>query len=201
MTGSSWRQSRVALVVGALALLAGTPAVLASASVRNPWALGAATGLGAVVVAFAAMWQESYRRLAQRRDDQAFKTEDGCLVLAGGRLPRVRDITDPVLLGVHKATPVAVPAGGYDAGDAAAEGVPAYVPRDIDGGLRKRLASGGFVLLVGKAGTACARDAVRAVPPCQWRAGLPEWVAGGWRTAPRGDEPNGRIPRRAGGGL
>ncbi len=129
MVTASGRTSRVALVVVALALLAGTPAVLVAAHVRNPWALGGATALAAVVVALGAVWQQRYIGLLQRRDEQAFKTEDGCLVLADGRLPRVGDITDSVLLGVHKAAPAAIP-GGRGSGLSAGEHVPAYVPRD-----------------------------------------------------------------------
>ena len=157
----SWRESRVALVAAALALLAGTPAVLAAAGVRIPWVLGGATAVTAVVVVFAAVWQDRYKRVAERRDEQSFRTEDGCLVLADGRLPAVHDITDPVLLGVHRAAPAAVQAD--DGGGRAGEHVPAYVPRDVDGGLRERLAAGGFVLLVGDSAAGKSRAAFEAV--------------------------------------
>jgi tetratricopeptide (TPR) repeat protein len=163
VTDGSWRQSRIALLVIALALLTGTPAVLAASRVRNPWTFGGATGLAAAAVAFGAVWQERYKRLLQRRDEQAFKIEDGCLVLADGRLPRVRDITDPVVLGVHRATPVRIHAGGRDSGPAAGEHVPAYVPRDIDHDLRERLAQGGFVLLVGDSTAGKSRAAFEAM--------------------------------------
>lgn len=99
---------RVALVVACLALLTGTPAALVAVHVRSPWILGGATALAAVLVAFGAVWQVRYGELVQRRDEQAFRTETGCLVLADGRLPRVREITGPVLLGVHKAAPAAI---------------------------------------------------------------------------------------------
>jgi hypothetical protein len=167
VAGSGVRESRLALVVTALALLAGLPGVLAAAGVRNPWALGGATAVAGVVVAFGAVWQERYKRLAQRRDEQAFRIEDGCLVLPGGRLPRVRDIADPVLLGVHNAAPVTVPAGGEEASPPAGEHVPAYVPRDVDGGLRERLAAGGFVLLVGVRGDDRHSLGSPAHPPSQ----------------------------------
>ncbi len=162
MVTASGRTSRVALVVVALALLAGTPAVLVAAHVRNPWALGGATALAAVVVALGAVWQQRYIGLLQRRDEQAFKTEDGCLVLADGRLPRVGDITDSVLLGVHKAAPAAIP-GGRGSGLSAGEHVPAYVPRDTDDDLRKLLAAGGFVLLVGDSTAGKTRAAFEAM--------------------------------------
>ena len=149
MTSSSWRANLIALVVGALALLAGAPAVLSAVGVKNPLVLGGATALTAVVVAVGVIWPDRYKRLAQRRDEQAFKIEDGCLVLADGRLPRVRDITDPGLLGVHQATPVPIRVMGHHAAQISGDSVPVYVPRDIDGDLRERLAAGGFVLLVG----------------------------------------------------
>ena len=156
-----WRESRVALAAAALALLAAAPGVLAAVGVRNGWVLGGATAVAAVVVVFGAVWQDRYKRLAERRGEQSFRTEDGCLVLPGGRLPAVRDITDPVLLGVHPAAPAAVPADG--GGQGAGEHVPAYVPRDADGGLRERLAAGGFVLLVGDSAAGKSRAAFEAM--------------------------------------
>jgi tetratricopeptide (TPR) repeat protein len=156
----SWRESRVALVVAALALLAGVPAVLGAAGIGNRWVLGGAAAVAAVVVVFGAVWQDRYKRLAERRDEESFRTEDGCLVLADGRLPAVRDIADPLVLGVDRAAPAAVPAGG---GGRAGEHVPAYVPRDADDGLRERLAAGGFVLLVGDSAAGKSRAAFEAV--------------------------------------
>jgi hypothetical protein len=161
--GGSWRRNRIALVVAALTLLAGTPAVLAAFGVRNPWALGGAPALAAVFVAFGAVWQGRYTQLLQRRDEQSFKTEDQCLVLADGRLPKVRDITDPVLLGVHKAASGHLLAGQPGSGDSAGEHVPVYVPRDIDNSLRERLAAGGFVLLVGDSAAGKTRAAFEAM--------------------------------------
>jgi tetratricopeptide (TPR) repeat protein len=157
----SWRESRVALAAAALALLAGVPVVLAAAGVGNRWVLGGAAAVAAMVVVFGAVWQDRYKRLAERRDEQSFRIEDGCLVLPGGRLPAVRDITDPVLLGVHKAASAAVPAGG--GGQRAGEHVPAYVPRDADSGLRERMAAGGFVLLVGDSAAGKSRAAFEAM--------------------------------------
>jgi tetratricopeptide (TPR) repeat protein len=157
---SSWRESRVGLVAAALALLAGVPAVLAAAGIGNQWVLGGAAAVAAVVVVFGTVWQDRYKRLAKRRDEELFRTEDGCLVLADGRLPAVRDITDPVLLGVHKAAPAAVP---VDGGGRAREHVPSYVPRDVDAGLRERLAAGAFVLLIGDSAAGKSRTAFEAM--------------------------------------
>jgi hypothetical protein len=151
------------MVVAGLALLAAAPAVTAAAGVRDRWVLAGATAVAAVVVAVGAVWQDRYRQVAQRRDEVGLRTEDGCLVLADGRMPAVRDITDPVRLGVHRAAPAAVPAEVPGGRDGAAEHVPAYVPRDVDGRLRELLAAGGFVLLVGDSTAGKTRAAFEAM--------------------------------------
>ena len=159
MAHRTWRENRLALIAGALALLAGTPAILIAAGVKNPWVLAGATAAAAVIVVFSAVAQKRYQRLVQRRDEQELHIQEGCLVLADGRLPAVRDITDPVTLGVHRAAALADTAPD---GQAMA-GAPAYVPRDIDGELRERLAAGGFVLLVGDSTAGKSRAAFEAV--------------------------------------
>ena len=55
MAGAGWRANRVALAAAGLALLAGTPAVLTAAKVKNPWILAGATAAAAVIVVFSAM--------------------------------------------------------------------------------------------------------------------------------------------------
>jgi hypothetical protein len=50
MMAGNWRESRVALVAAALALLTGTPAVLAAAGIGNMWMPGGAAVVAAVVV-------------------------------------------------------------------------------------------------------------------------------------------------------
>ena len=162
MAGVKWRESRTGLVVAGLALLAAAPAVTAAVGVRDRWVLAGATAVATVVVAVGAVWQDRYRQAAQRRVEVGLRTEDGCLVLPDGQMPRVRDITDPVRLGVHKAAPATIPTEVLG-GDRAAEHVPAYVPRDVDGGLRERLAAGGFVLLVGDSTAGKTRAAFEAM--------------------------------------
>jgi tetratricopeptide (TPR) repeat protein len=163
VSGSRCRANRIALIVAALALLAGAPAVLAAVHVRNPWVLGGVAALAGVIVVFGSVWQERYRRLVLRRDELALKIEDGCVVLSDGRLPHVRDMTDPVLLGVHKAPPAVIVAGRHGAGEQAREHAPAYVSRDIDQGLRERLAEGGFTLLIGDSTAGKTRAAFEAM--------------------------------------
>ncbi|MEN3539482.1 hypothetical protein AAH991_30530 [Microbispora sp. ZYX-F-249] len=72
-----------------------------------------------------------------------------------GRLPRVRDLDDPVALGVHPAP-------------RPTSGAPSFVRRDLSGELEQAIAEAPFVLVVGDstAGkTRAAYEAVRAVLP------------------------------------
>ncbi len=164
-----WRVNRAALAAAGLALIAGTAAILAAAGVRDPWALAGATAAAAAIVVFAGIVQERYRSERERRGEQRLRVHDGCLVLADGDLPLVRDIVDPVRLGTHRAAPAeaasgaaasGAPASGAPAGGADA---PAYIPRDLDGELRELLAAGGFVLLVGDSTAGKTRMAFEAL--------------------------------------
>src|SRR3984957_16390183 len=163
MAGGKWRENRAGLAVAGLALLAAAPAVTAAAGVQDRWVLAGATAVAAVVVTVGAVWQDRYRQAARRRDEVGLRTEDGCLVLPNGQMPEVRDITDPVRLGVHMAAPATVPTGSSGGGDEAVEHVPAYVPRDVDARLRERLAAGGFVLVVGDSTAGKTRAAFEAM--------------------------------------
>lgn len=86
----------------------------------------------------------------------------GCLTLPGGKLPKVRQIEDPIMLGVHPSSPVPVGIRGPD-GDVVRGRVPAYVSRDVDEELRQRIAASGFVLLVGDSSAGKSRTAYEAV--------------------------------------
>ena len=112
-----------------------------------------------MIVVFSAVWQDRYRRLLRHLDEQQFRIQDGCLVLADGRLPTVRDITDPVMLGVHQAAASTILARDGQA----VSGPPAYVPRDVDAELREHLTRAGFVLLVGDSTAGKSRAAFEAV--------------------------------------
>ena len=112
-----------------------------------------------MIVVFSAGWQDRYRRLVRHLDEQQFRIQDGCLVLADGRLPTVRDITDPVMLGVHQAAASTIVARDGQA----VSGPPAYVPRDVDAELREHLTRAGFVLLVGDSTAGKSRAAFEAV--------------------------------------
>src|SRR5260370_11586594 len=97
MAPRTLRASRPTVGTAAAALLAGTPAILAAVWVRNPWILAGAASAAAVIAVFGAVRHLRH----QRRDEQELRAKDGFLVVPGGRLPSVRDITDPVALGVH----------------------------------------------------------------------------------------------------
>lgn len=137
------------------------PAVLKPASAASPW-----LAVGAVVVCagLGAFIDHARRRgesgLEQR--DQSHKAVlNGCFSVDGRRLPRVRDVTDPTLLGVHQ-TAVAIEDGNVSAS------VPPYVARDIDEEFRQAVSQGGFVVLVGDSTAGKSRtahEAVRAVRP------------------------------------
>ena len=167
MGATRWQESRLLLVVAGLALLASAPGILAAFKVTNAWAVGGAVAGAAVLIAVAAAWQERYKRIALRSDQQAYSLEAGCLVLPGGQLPKVHQVTDPILLGVHPSTPAPADVAAQ-AGGSVPERVPAYIPRDVDVELRKRVASGGFVLLVGDSTAGKSRAAYEAL------AALPE---------------------------
>jgi hypothetical protein len=84
----------------------------------------------------------------------------GVGVSESGRLPRVRECTDPVALGVH---PAAMLADGNR--------VPPFVARDVDDELRLVLGRPGFVLVVGESTAGKSRAAYEAV-----RVVLPDHV-------------------------
>lgn len=50
-----------------------------------------------------------------------------CLVLSGGKLPQVRQVRDPIAIGVHPSPPAAFNSRAPKA-EIMAERVPAYVP-------------------------------------------------------------------------
>jgi hypothetical protein len=93
-----------------------------------------------------------------------------------GKWRRVREVDDPVLLGVHPSPVRAVPTTGT-AGDPVLR-VPAYVSREVAGRLTWALASTSFVLIVGDATagkTRLAYEVVREQLPDHWLV-VPERV-------------------------
>ncbi|MEV7872478.1 tetratricopeptide repeat protein, partial [Streptomyces sp. NPDC088124] len=81
-------------------------------------------------------------------------------VSTAGRLPRIRDLNDPIALGVHAAEPIAR--------DGATDRVAPFIRRDREADVHAAVTSGGFVLIVGEstAGkTRLAYEALRALRP------------------------------------
>ena len=106
------------------------------------------------------------------------------MVLANGQLPAVRDITDPVWMGVHRAAALA---NGVTSEAGAKPGAPAYVPRDFDAELRECLAAGGFVLMVGDSTAGKTRAAFEAARSTLARPRSPAVIGWSQLNAVRGD--------------
>jgi DNA-binding SARP family transcriptional activator len=91
----------------------------------------------------------------------------GCL-LFNDQLPRVAEVTDPTVLGVHLVPPL----DGVDPADPPSHvRIPPYVPRDIDDELHRCLVSPVFAMVVGESTAGKSRTAFEAI-----RAVLPDHV-------------------------
>ncbi|WP_261575589.1 tetratricopeptide repeat protein, partial [Frankia gtarii] len=73
-----------------------------------------------------------------------------------GQIPRVRDIADPVFVGVHRAARMSSSAGS----------MPTFVRRDRSDALEAALRRGGFVLVVGDSTAGKTRAAFEAMRAC-----------------------------------
>ncbi len=94
MSADRWQERRVLIAVVVMAVLAGAWAVVAAFKVTGPWVIGAAVVGVAVVGVLSGLVRDWYKRLAVRRDENTLKVLDGCLVLPGGRLPKVAQIDE-----------------------------------------------------------------------------------------------------------
>jgi len=112
-------------------------------------------GIGTPIASASLSWEN-----VDPGNDGARDLKRGCLVLASGRLPKVRQLSDPITLGVHpssRLTGFASPTG-----EPVRERVPAYIPRDIDNELRNQLANSSFVIVVGDSSAGKSRAAFEA---------------------------------------
>jgi Tfp pilus assembly protein PilF len=143
--------------------------------VRVRWLTSGAADVAATLVVF--WWQrrreDKRARLDRERRDRETQVRQARLLQAhcrvdeaSGWLPRVGELTDPVALGVHPATPISqvseesqVPAGGVNMPGRA----PVYVPRDVDARLDAALAQDGLVLLRGDSMAGKSRAAFEAM--------------------------------------
>lgn len=150
------RNRRLALTVAVLGVLTAAPAAIITFKISNPWTVSATGAVAAGVLAVIGVWQERYKQAAKQADDDHTRILNGLLTRADGSLLRVKDVTDPVLLGVH-------PAVAVQTGEVSSERVPAHVPRDADTELRELLARGVFILLVGDSTAGKSRSAWEAM--------------------------------------
>jgi len=130
-------------------------ALVAALWLSKPWAAsigGGVAAVSAVAAGRARQWLD--RRWAI---DEALPGSLALRTEAGG-FPRVQDVANPTLLGVHRAE---APADGGRNQSAGA--VPSYIPRDVDEELRGSVRRGGFTLLVGESTAGKSRAAFEAM--------------------------------------
>jgi hypothetical protein len=101
-----------------------------------------------VAVGAQSEWQRQAE--AARRRPEALE-----IASPAGRFPLVRDLRDPIAVGVHPAETIER--------DGEVDRVPAYVTRDIEPQLHGALRRGGFVLLVGESTAGKTRAAFEAI--------------------------------------
>jgi tetratricopeptide (TPR) repeat protein len=144
---------RILLIVAMLVALAAASDVLSQPGKPDKLGFGglvvaAAVGLIAVLGPLLTDYLTSIRERRAHRDEELTKG----VVQLDGKLPLVRDLSNPVGLGVHR-----VPPGRIQ------QSLPPYVARDIDGTLREAIGRSGFVLLVGDAAAGKTRSAFEAI--------------------------------------
>ncbi len=149
----------IACVLGVIVVVA-----LGAAGVTG-WGARVAGVAAAAVVAVAGNVAQNSLSGALKKRAELNSERARRIFMPRGRLPRVREIADPVAVGVRPAAP-RPPAGRPP--DGRGDRVPVYVPRDVDGPLRQAMSGSGFVLLVGEATAGKTRTAFEAM-----RAALP----------------------------
>ena len=143
--------------------LAAVPALLKpGASLPAAW-IAAAVVVSAAVGSLIDHGRRNAESVKSRRDQVHETVMQGCLTLDGRRLPSVRDVVDPTVLGVHQAASATTRGAAPVTVADVAVGVPPYVGRDVDTELRRLVANGGFVLLVGDSTAGKGRAAYEAI--------------------------------------
>jgi hypothetical protein len=120
------------------------------------------TAVGAVLVAIAAAAAGVLsKRGSEALDEDArlsLEMREKLLRDRRGRLPRVRDISDPVSVGVHRTV--------ANTDDAVPNTVPAFIYRDKTADLEEALRGQHFVVIVGESTAGKSRAAFEAVQTC-----------------------------------
>lgn len=142
----------ILVLIAAICALAAVAAVLTqSGTGGRHTAIGFAIAAAiATATALVPVLTDALRGARERRAMQTDQVARAALQI-GGRFPRVRDITDPVTIGVHPAAP------------RNGNRVPGYVLRDCDEAIRTALREPGFILLVGDAAAGKSRTAFEAI--------------------------------------
>lgn len=144
------RRGWVLVVVAALLV------AVASGMSRSLPATIAAMLVAAVGVVTGVLSQRGVKALS---DDTEFSRHAAHELFADhrGRVPRVRDVTDPVVIGVHRTA--ASKTGNADR-------LPPFVRRDCSAELEKMVTRGGFVVVVGESTAGKSRAAFEAIQMC-----------------------------------
>lgn len=130
-------------------------AVVASVWVSTPLATligGSLAALSAVAAGRASRWLDRQWGLRSELSDR-LAVQD-----RRGRLPRVRDVRNPILLGVHPAETQSTNPQG-----AATDGLTPYIPREIDDELRDAVHRQGLIVVVGESTAGKSRAAFEAI--------------------------------------
>jgi tetratricopeptide (TPR) repeat protein len=154
------RRLRAVVLAVVAALAVALPTILAAAKVKAPLVLAASAAMAAIFAIFFTYWRDSLIELLRRDRSDQVALRGGCMMV-DNRLPLVRNVSDPTVLGVHPAR--RLPAGTPAEAHAGAASQPLYVPRDIDADLREFLAAPGFVLIAGDSTAGKSRTAFEAV--------------------------------------
>ncbi|MGI5325059.1 hypothetical protein [Actinomadura nitritigenes] len=138
------------IFIVAAATLVGVSAVLA-----RLWLPGSiASGAGAAIAVVTGAWIARGTSALQARDTRRRALEGDILCDRDGRLPLIRDLEDPVALGVHPAPAL---------GTAPWNRCPSFVARGFSAGLGPVLRRDRFVLLVGESTSGKSRAAFELV--------------------------------------
>ncbi len=152
----------VLILAGAFSIVVAV--FLNEAGVKN-WRTQAGAAVAAAAVTllgnFIKEWLTGILNTRAKLDEERAKY----LVMRNEKLPRIREVTDPISIGVHPAPPrSSADHLAEDMGDR----VPIYAQRDVDSELHTALSHSGFLVLVGDATagkTRAAFEAIRAVLP------------------------------------
>ena len=144
--------SAVLLAVAALAVIAAVPGAVGA---NHPAVIViAAIGAAGIAAALMPVIQQRATAFFAGRDDLRRLLADECHGVRNGVLPRVGDVPEPLLMGVHPSV-----AAAHDRDDQ----VPEYVARVADRQLRLAVRLGGFVLVVGDSAAGKTRSAYEAI--------------------------------------